>query len=150
LIVAGHGSGRRGDAVAPLLFWSGVVFLVVPPTLRIAWPKVSRGERLFLLLLLTESMFCYKLVYSPTSLVGHDEFLHWVATDDLLTARRLFLSNPLLTIGPTYPALEILTTAMVNLTGLPLFAAATLLLAVLRGTFIAALFLLYEKISGSP
>ena len=150
LVVAGHGAARRGDAVAPLLFWSGVVLLVVPSSFRIAWPMVARGERRFLLFLLTEAMLYYKVVYSPTSFVGYDEFLHWVMTDDLLTARRLFLPNPLFSIGPTFPALEILTTVIVNLTGLPLFVAGTLLLAVLRGTLIAALFLLYENITGSP
>jgi hypothetical protein len=149
LIVAGHGAGRRGDAAAPLLFWSGVVLLVVPTSLRIAWPMVARGERLFLLFLLTEALFYYKVAYSPTSFSHYDEFLHWVAADDLMTARRLFLPNPLLPIGPAYPALEILTTAIVNLTGLPLFAAGTLLLAVLRGTFVGALFLFYERIAGS-
>jgi hypothetical protein len=150
LVVAGHGSGRRGDAVAPLLFWSGVVFLVVPTSLRIAWPTVARGERFFLLFLLAEALFYCKVIYSPTSFVNYDEFLHLVAADDLLTVRRLYLPNRLFSIGPTYPALEILTTAIVNLTGLPLFAAATVLLAVLKGTFVAALFLLYEKITRSP
>ncbi|PAQ00364.1 hypothetical protein CIT25_21410 [Mesorhizobium mediterraneum] len=150
LVVAGHAAGRRGYDVAPLLFWSGVVLLVVPTSLRITWPMVARGERLFLLFLLAEALFYYKTVYSPTSFINHDEFLHWIAADDLMTARRLFLSNPLFPIGPTYPALEILTTAIVNLTGLPLFAAGTLLLAVLRGTFIGALFLFFESITGSP
>jgi hypothetical protein len=150
LIAAGNGAGRRGDgAMALLLFWSGVGILVVPISLRIAWPRVARGERFFLLFLLVEALFFSKIVHSPTSFVGHDEFLHWIAADDLLTARRLFLSNPLLEVGPSYPALEILTTAIVNLTGLSIFAAGTLLLAVLRGTFIAALFLLYEKLTGS-
>ncbi len=150
LVVAGHAAGRRGYDVAPLFFWSGVVLLVVPTSLRIAWPMVARGERFFLLFLLAEALFYYKAVYSPTSFIGHDEFLHWIAADDLLTARRLFLSNPLLPIGPTYPALEIVSTAIVNLTGLPLFVAGTLLLAVLKGTFIGALFLFFESITGSP
>lgn len=150
LVVAGHGAGRQGYDVAPLFFWSGVVLLIVPTSLRIAWPMVARGERLFLLFLLAEALFYYKAVYSPTSFINHDEFLHWIAADDLMTARRLFLSNPLLPIGPMYPALEILTTAIVNLTGLPLFVAGTLLLAVLRGTFIGALFLFFESITGSP
>jgi hypothetical protein len=149
LVVAGHGAGRRGDEVAPLIFWSGVVLLILPTSFRIAWPLVARGERLFLLFLLTEALFFYKVVYSPTSFIHHDEFLHWVAADDLMTARRLFLSNPLLPVGPAYPALEILTTAIVDVTGLPLFAAGTLLLAVLKGTFVGALFLFYEKIAGS-
>jgi hypothetical protein len=150
LMVLGHGAGRRGEVgLASLLFWSGVVLLVVPVSLRVAWPRVARGERFFLLFLLVEALFYYKVAYSPTSFAGHDEFLHWIAADNLLTARRLFLSNPLLQVGPSYPGLEILTTAIVNLTGLSLFAAGTLLLAVLKGTFAAALFLFYEKIAGS-
>ncbi|GAB1715075.1 MAG: hypothetical protein NTAFB05_01170 [Nitrobacter sp.] len=150
LIAEGHGAGRRGDGtMALLLFWSGVGILVIPISLRIAGPRVARGERFFLLFLLVEALFFSKILHSPTSFVGHDEFLHWIAADDLLTARRLFLSNPLLEIGPSYPALEILTTAIVNLTGLSIFAAGTLLLAVLRGTFVAALFLFYEKLTGS-
>ncbi|MER8581207.1 hypothetical protein NKG95_21265 [Mesorhizobium sp. M1423] len=150
LVVAGHAAGRRGYDLAPLFFWCGVVLLVVPTSLRIAWPTTARGERLFLLFLLAEALFYCKVVYSPTSFIAHDEFLHWIAADDLITARRLFLSSPLFPIGPTYPALEILTTAIVNLTGLPLFVAGTLLLAVLRGTFIGALFLFFESITGSP
>lgn len=150
LISLGHGAGRRGEAdIAPLLFWSGVVLLVVPISLRIVRPLVARGERFFLLFLLVEALFYYKIVYAPAAFVHHDEFLHWIAASDLLTGRRLFLSNPLLEIGPSYPGLEILTTAIVNLTGLPLLAAGTLLVAVLRGVFITALFLFYEKITGS-
>ncbi|MFD2058417.1 hypothetical protein ACFSQT_36625 [Mesorhizobium calcicola] len=150
LVVAGHAAGRRDYDVAPLFFWSGVVLLIVPTSLRIAWPTTARGERLFLLFLLTEALLYCKIVYSPTSFGGYDEVLHWIAAQDLITARRLFLSNPLLPIGPTYPALEILATAIVDLTGLPLFAAATLVLIILKGTFIGALFLFLESIAGSP
>lgn len=150
LVVEGHGAGRRGDAaMAMLWFWSGVVLLVVPISLRVAWPQVARGERFFLLFLLVEALFYYKVVHSPTSFVGHDEFLHWIAAADLMTAHKLFLSNPLLQVGPSYLALEIVTAAIADLSGLSIFAAGTLLLAVLKGTFITALFLFYEKISGS-
>lgn len=149
LVVVGHAAGRRDYEVAPLFFWSGVVLLVVPITLRIACPMLARGERLFLLFLLAEALFCCKVAYSPTGFIAYDEFLHGIAADDLITARRLFLSNPLLPIGPTYPALEILAMAIVNLTGLPLFVAGTLLIAILKGTFIGALFLFFESITGS-
>ncbi|MBR0900653.1 hypothetical protein JQ616_37350 [Bradyrhizobium tropiciagri] len=149
LIVAGHGAGRRGDAVAPLLFWSGVVLAVVPTSLRIAWPNVARSERLFVLILLAEALLYLKTVYSPTGFAHHDEFLHWASAEDLATGHRLFLSNPLLPIASAYPALEIVTTAIVKLTGLSIFAAASILLAVLKGTLMAALFLFYERITGS-
>lgn len=149
LVVAGHAAGRRGYDVAPPLFWSGVFLLIAPTSLRIAWPSTARGERLFLLFLLAEALFYCKNVYSPTSFSGYDEVLHWISAEDLITARRLFLSNPLFPIGPTYPALEILTTAIVDLTGLPLFVSGTLLLIILKGTFIGALFLFLESIAGS-
>ncbi|TWC07549.1 hypothetical protein FBZ93_101842 [Bradyrhizobium macuxiense] len=150
LVAAGQGAGRRGNDVAPLLFWSGTLLVVVPTSLRIAWPNVARGERLFLLVLLVGALFFHKTMYSPTGFAHHDEYLHWIAAEDLTTARRLFLSNPLLPIASVYPALEIVTTAITNLTGLPIFATATLLLAVLKGTLITALFLFYERITGSP
>lgn len=150
LIAAGQGAGRSGqEDLAPLLFWSGVILLVVPATLRISWPQVSRAERLALLFLLAGGLFLYKSIYSPTNFSDHDEFLHWIATDDLMTAKRLFMSNPLLPVGPDYPALEIVTSALVGVTGLPLFVVATLLLAILRGVFVGALFLFYEGITGS-
>ncbi|MBB4004407.1 hypothetical protein [Aurantimonas endophytica] len=149
LVVAGQGAGRRGEGAASLLFWSGVILVVVPTTFRISWPMVARGERLFLLFLLAGGLFYYKSVYAPTSFSDHDEFLHWIATDYLTTAGRLFASNPLLDVGPDYPGLQILTSAIVEMTGLPVFVAGTLLLAVLRCVFVGALFLLFESITGS-
>ena len=150
LIAAGHGAGRRGEADAGVLFWSGVILLVLPIVGRAAWPVVARGERLFLLLLLTESLFLYKILYSPTNFVQFDEMLHWITADDILHRHRLFLKNSLLPVSPSYPGIEILTTAFANLAGLTVFAASNWVLAVLRATFVTALFLFFEKISGSP
>ena len=149
LIAAGHGAGRRGEADAAFLFWSGVILLLLPIASRIASPVLSRGERLFLLLLLTECLFLYKLFYAPTSFVQFDEFLHWITAQDILYRHKLFLSNSLLPISPFYPGLEILTTAQANLAGLSLFPASVLIIAVLRTTFVCALFLFFEKISES-
>lgn len=149
LIAAGHGAGRRGQDQASVLFWSGVVLLLVPTIGRIALPTVSRGERLCLLLLLTEALFLYKLLYSPTGFAQFDEFLHWVTADDILYRHRLFLRNPLLPVSASYPGLEILTTAFANLAHVEVFPAAIPVMAVLRGTFIAALFLFFEKVARS-
>ena len=150
LISAGQGAGLRGESSAPLLFWFGVLLMMLPLAFRISWPRVSRGERLALVLLLTGGLFFYKIVYAPTGFQPYDGYLHWVAADDMMTAHRLFLSNPLLPIGRTYPALEILTTAAANLTGGSLFACAQVLIGVCKLVFIASLFLFYERIGGSP
>ncbi|MGH6715644.1 MAG: hypothetical protein ACREDC_05565 [Bradyrhizobium sp.] len=150
LVVEGQWAGRRGDEeLAPLLFWPGVVVLIVPTSLRIWWPSVARGERLCLLFLLAGGLFYYKSVYSPTGFSDADEFMHWSGAETLMTAGRLFLSNRLLAIAPDYPGLEIVTSAIVETTRLPFFVAATLLLAVLRGVFVGALFLFFEAITRS-
>jgi hypothetical protein len=150
LIALGQGAARRGEGMASALFWGGVVLLLLPTASRIAWPTVARGERLFLLLLLVECLFFYRLLYSPTSFVQFDEMLHWISAHDVLYRRKLFLDNALLPISPRYPGIEIVTTALANLAKLSVFPAAVLVIAVLRAVFIAALFLFFETLAKSP
>ncbi len=149
LMAAGQGAGRHEAPVAPLIFWSGVILLLFPTAGRIASPALSRAERLFLLVLLSEALFFFKLLYAPTSFVHFDEFLHWISAYDVLFRHRLFLGNSLLPISPAYPGLELLTTALANLTGLSIFFSYVLTAVVLKAVFISALFLFFEKITGS-
>jgi hypothetical protein len=149
LIALGQGAARRGEGAASALFWGGVVLLLLPTASRIAWPRVARGERLGLLLLLVECLFLYRLLYSPTSFVNFDEMLHWISAHDVLYRRQLFLDNALLPIGPHYPGIELVSTALANLAKLSVFPAATLVIAVLRAVFIAALFLFFETLGKS-
>jgi hypothetical protein len=150
LVALGHGAGRRGESIASLLFWGGVILLLLPAAGRIAWPVVARGERLVLLLLLTECLFLFRLLYSPTNFVQFDEMLHWISAHDILARHKLFLDNALLPIGPYYPAIEIVTTAFANLARLTVFAAATLIIAVLRASFVITLFVFFETLASSP
>jgi hypothetical protein len=149
LIALGQGAGRRGEGIASVGLWGGIVLLLLPTATRITWPTVSRGERIFLLILFTEGLFGYRLLYSPTSFVQFDEMLHWISAHDIMYRRELFLDNSLLPIGPYYPAIEIVTTGLGNLAGLSLFPAAVLVIGVLRSAFIAALFLFFETLSKS-
>ena len=151
------GFRHHGDAVGPHIgdqadrFAAdiGAFILLFPTASRIAWPALSRGERLFLLVLLSEALFFFKLVYAPTSFVHFDEFLHWISAHDVLFRHKLFLSNSLLPISPAYPGLELLTTALTNLTGLSIFFSYVLMAALLKAVFICALFLFFEKMTGS-
>jgi hypothetical protein len=132
-----------------MLYWGGIVLLLLPTAGRIAWPTVSRAERLLLLLLLGEAYVLIKLLFQPTSFIQFDELLHWISAHDILHRGELFLTNSLLPISASYPGIEILATALANVAGLSLFPAAMLSIAVLRAAFVAALFLFFEKISGS-
>jgi hypothetical protein len=134
---------------ADQVFWLSVTLLFFPISVRIAAPQVARGERIWLLLVLAEATFALKALFDPTGFVVFDEFLHWRSADDILTTHRLFVPNDLLMISPFYPGLELVTTALVYLTGLTVFAAGNIVIAVCRAVFITALFTFFERITGS-
>ena len=131
------------------LFWNGLPLFFLPLAARAAWPGVAYGERLFHLIVLAKSTFFLKVLFWPANFAQFDEFLHWVTASDILEAHRLFLPNPMLPVSPLFPGLEVVTTALVNLSGLPLFVAANLVVAAIRGMFIAGLYGFYGRISGS-
>lgn len=150
LIALGQGAGRHlHPTLASFYFWGGIILLVLPFASRITRLDVSRGERLFLLVVLGVAFWFYNRLYSPTSFAGYDEFLHWVTANDILNRHRLFLENPLLPVSPFYPAMEIVTSAIGNLAGIDVFPAACILLVLLRAAFITSLFLFIERITGS-
>jgi hypothetical protein len=143
-------ASRLGADWAISAFYSCIALLFLPIATRLIWPAVSRRERIGLLLVLTEALFIIRVLRGPIFLVDHDEFLHWITADDILEFGRLFTPNSLLPVGPLFPGLQLVTTALVNLTGLSVFAAGLIMLAIARPVFTAALFFFYEKVSGSP
>jgi hypothetical protein len=149
LVALGLSAGEYSGPSKSVVFCGGSFLLFVPLCARIAWPPVSRFERIGLLIVAVSGLYLIKLLSSPLGFTAFDEFLHWRTGDDILVQQRLFTPNALLPISPLYPALEIAATAITNVTGLPLFPAALLLLAISRLIFICALFLFFEAVTGS-
>jgi len=139
---------ETAPAAVPL-FWNGLFLLYLPLAIRIAAPSVAGAERILLLLVLAEATFALKFLNDPFEFIQYDEFQHWETANDILTTHGLFTENPMLPVSPLYPGLEIVTTALVNLSGLSVFYAAMVVVMVSRATFMAGLFVLYKKISGS-
>jgi hypothetical protein len=137
---------RLSQAALQSLFWVGVWIFLLPIVLRLVWPFVSRWERIGLLVLATIGLYALKILSEPVGFRGFDEFLHWRTAQDILATGKLFTPNALLPISPAYPALEIVTTALANMTGLSIFATAAVLIAIFRVLFICGLFLLFEQI----
>jgi hypothetical protein len=147
LALSGH--GLAGNSTATWLFVGGVVLMIFPIATRIVWPSVSRFERAGLVILMAVAFYLIKVVANPFGFSGFDEFLHWVTADNILTSGQLFTPNSLLPVSPLYPALEIVATAIVNITGLELVTSALILMAVVRVVFICALFLFFKSITAS-
>jgi hypothetical protein len=148
VVVLGHFAGLHSSAYASTIFWAGVT-LALLPIIRIADVEVARGERIILLVLAAEAILFQTILYEPTGFTQYDEMLHWISANDILYRHRLFLDNSLLPIATYYPALEIVTTALVHLANLTVVSAGQLVLMVIRAILIIGLFLFFEKLSGS-
>ena len=139
---------EAAPAAVPL-FWNGFILLHLPLAIRISAPSIAGPERVWLLLVLTEATFFLKFLNDPTGFIQFDEFLHWETANDILTTHGLFTLNTMLRVSPLYPGLEIVTTALVNLSGLSVFYGAMIAVMVFRAAFIVALFSLYKKLCNS-
>lgn len=149
LIAIAQAGGWHNSPWSETTYWIGTAAIMLPAATRIAWPRVARRERLGLVLLLGLALYAVKILYSPIRFAHFDEFLHWATAIDIMDRQHLFTSNSLLPISPLYPALEILTTALANLSGMSIFASGMLLLAVGRVVFLSAMFLLFEGMTRS-
>ncbi|MBW4439106.1 MAG: hypothetical protein KME04_18350 [Pleurocapsa minor GSE-CHR-MK-17-07R] len=127
------------------LFWFSLILIFAPAALRVASPSIRREERLGLIVITGMALYMVKVLHSPVNFTFHDEFLHWRTASDILLSGRLFVENPILTVSPLYPGLEIITTAFSNLSGLNVFDSGIISLGVARLAFMLALYLFYER-----
>lgn len=142
-------ASRLGEGWAVPTFYTAIAAIFLPAAARIIHPGASRLERLALIVIVTSALFVVRLIRAPVAFIDHDEFLHWATVNDILEAGRLFLPNPLLPVSPLYPGLELVTSALVKLSGLSVFAAGLIVLAAARMMLMLTLFLLFEKITNS-
>jgi hypothetical protein len=139
----------RGALWADPLFFVGLLLIVVPIALRLFAERPTRHERLGLVILLGMALFACKLLRDPLRVGAYDEFLHLRTADDILLTGTVFSPNTLLGVSPFYPGLELITTALSDVSGLPLFEAGVLALAAARLVFVLALGFFFEMATGS-
>lgn len=141
---------RAGSPWATSLFWASVLGLLVPCAARLCASAPSRRERIGLVLLVGGAMYLVKLLHSPLGFTFPDELQHYRTIDDILRSGHLFAWNPILPISPLYPGLENVTSALIELTGLPIFAAGTIVIGAARLVLMLSLYLLFEAVGRSP
>ncbi len=142
-------AARRDDPWSSAYFYSAVGLMFFPLALRAVGIAVSRRERLAIALLAGASLFILKIIRAPVDFIDHDEFLHWLTAIDIMEQGRLYTANPLLPVSPEFPGLELCATALAHVSGLSIYASSLVLLGAGRIVFSAALFLVFERISGS-
>jgi len=150
---AAYTAGRLGYASSPWAdraYWLGQVLIVAPVAARLlSRRRLSVGETVTLVVVLTVAEYLVKVCYSPTGFTFGDELMHWRSTADILQTGKLFRPNDLLPISPLYPGLEEVTAALVSISGLSLFAAGLIVVGVAHLLFVLLLYLLFQLISHS-
>ncbi|HJZ47907.1 MAG TPA: hypothetical protein VKE41_12100, partial [Roseiflexaceae bacterium] len=121
LIALANNGARVGAAWSDVLFWAGLLLLLVPAAARLVAPEAERPERIGIITLLGMGLYLVKVLHSPLSFTFSDELQHWRTAGDIIEGGYLFAENPLLPVSSLYPGLESITVALVDLSGLSLF-----------------------------
>lgn len=132
-----------------VFYWIGLLAISVPIFIRLSLREPSYRERLALVLLLGLALYLVKVTRDSIFFTFPDEFVHAFNADNIARYHHLYHFNPAITTTPHYPGLEGATSALMALTGMSSFGAGTILIGAARLTFMAALFFLFARLSGS-
>jgi hypothetical protein len=134
-------------------WWAEIFFTAVavcsPARRQRPCPSASGTERVSLVALLAVGLFLCKFVHDPAQFGAYDEFLHWRTAQDIAVTGQVFTPNTLLGVSPYYPGLELATTALSNVAGIPIFMSGIIVLVAARLVFLVSLFFFFAMISGN-
>jgi len=149
LVSFSYDMSRFGDLALESLFLPALLLIYVPCLVRLISPAPLRFERIGLLCLVGICFFLVQLMVSPTYISSYDAMLHWMTSDTILRTQHLFGANSLLPVSPYYPGLEIVTNALSTISGLNIFQAGTLVIAIARLLMMMSLYMFYEQVTTS-
>jgi hypothetical protein len=145
-----YARGRSGAPGGTALYWCGQALVVLPAAWRVLAPATALCERLGLL---TGSAAIQSLLtwcYSPDQFRFPDELQHLRTAGDVLRTGHLFTPSSTLPVSPGFPGLEVVSTALQNLTGLSIFHAGVLTASVAHTVLPVCVFLLLRELIRSP
>ena len=140
---------RATLAPTELIYWVGLLIIALPIFFRLSSTKPTYRERLGLILLLGLALYGVKLVHDSIFFTFSDEFVHAFNAENIERYHHLYHFNPAIPTTPYYPGLEGATSALMTLTGMSSYGAGIFVVGAARLTFMAALFFLFARLSGS-
>jgi hypothetical protein len=133
-----------------LILWAGVLLIALPIVYRLTSRDASPRERLAMVCLLGLSLYGVKVARDAPIFSFSDEVVHVFNADQITAHHHLFRLNPILPVTPSYPGLEGATSALATITGLSSYWAGVVVVGAAKVSLLAALFFLFERVSGSP
>lgn len=140
---------RQALGSGEVIFWAGVLLIVLPIGYRLSLPGPTARERLGLVVLFGVALYLVKVVRDPFVFTLPDEPIHAYNAVQVGIHHHLFNNNPILPVTDSYPGLAGATDALTALAGISTYAAGTVLIGAARLTFMIALFILFRRVSGS-
>jgi len=140
---------RATVAPTELIYWVGLLIIALPIFFRLSSTKPGYRERLGLVLLLGLALYGVKLVHDSIFFTFSDEFVHAFNAHNIAQYHHLYHFNPAIPTTPYYPGLEGATSSLMMLTGMSSYGAGIFVVGAARLTFMAALFFLFARLSGS-
>jgi hypothetical protein len=140
---------RATVSPTPLIYWAGILILALPIFYRLTSAEASPRERLALVCLLGLSLYLVKVFRDAPLFTFSDELVHGFNANQITEHHHLFRENPFLEVTPYYPGLEGATSALTAITGLSTYVAGVIVVGAARLVLVAALFLLFQRVSGS-
>jgi hypothetical protein len=149
MISSADTAARLEEPGSEAVFWIGLMVIYLPIVLRLAGAGARYSERMALVILLGLALYLVKVVHSPSGFTLHDELASWRGVWDLLDSGRLFGENPIVRGYRVFPGMTAVTGAIVQMSGLPVFQAALILIGLARVTLMAALFMILTRAGDS-
>jgi hypothetical protein len=149
LVSVANALSRATLTETSLIYWAGLLLIALPIFYRLSAKEPSYRERLLLVLLLGLALYCVKVVHDGIYFTFTDEFVHAYNAESIARNHHLYYFNSIIPTTAHYPGLEGATSALMTLTGMSSYGAGTILVGVARLTFMAALFFLFARLSGS-
>jgi hypothetical protein len=141
---------RATLAPPSIIYWVGLLVIALPIFFRLTSEKPSDRERLALVLLLGLALYGVKVVHDGIFFTFSDEYVHAFNVHNIGKYNHLYHFNPAISTSPYYPGLEGATSALTMLTGSSIYLSGTILVGAARLTFMAGLYFLFARLSGSP
>jgi hypothetical protein len=140
---------REGGDPTQLIYWAGVLLIVVPIASRVSREDVSLRERFVLVALFGLALYTVKVIRDPFLFTFSDEPIHAYNANQTMLHHGLFNGNPILPVTSGYPGLASATSALMSLTGMSSFGSGVILIGLARLLLVVALFVLFTRVSGS-
>ena len=150
LVALADARSRSMTSTSQTLFWLGIVVIYAPIVARLAHAAPGRLERVALAALMGLTLYVVKVFRDPFGFTFADELVHAPNAEAILRTHHLYSANPTLAATPSYPGLESVTAALSSLSGLSTYGSGLIVIGVARLLIVVALFLLVERVLGSP